>query len=74
MLTVNKTVITTDKISKVIFSFFRRKAIQEILIELITMSSIEIIINVVLIKLKSGYLFNTEENEASTKKMIIVLK
>ena len=49
----NKVDITTDRINKEIFSFLTKNAIQEIFSELITISIIEIIRKVFLIKSKS---------------------
>jgi len=73
-LTINRTVITTDKKSKVIFSFFVKNAIHEILKELINIRRAETIKNVVLINDSSSDVENRMDSEASRKKTIIVLK
>jgi hypothetical protein len=74
MFTIKRIKITTDKIKRETFSFLTRNAIQEILIEFIAISIMEIITNVVFMYLSSGYGFNTEANDATRKKIIIVLK
>jgi hypothetical protein len=73
-LTINRTVITTDKKSNVIFSFFVKNAIHEILRELMTIRSVETTMNVVLINESSFVEKNRVDTEASRKKTIIVLK
>ena len=73
-LTINRTDITTDKKSKVIFSFLVKNAIHEILKELININRVETIKNVVLINESSSVVINRSDNEASRKKTIIVLK
>ena len=71
---MNRTVITTDIKSKVIFSFFVKNAIHDILKELININSVETIKNVVLINESSSDVVNRMDSEASRKKTIIVLK
>jgi len=72
--TINRTVITTDKKSNVIFSFFVKNAIHEIFKELIIINSVETTMNVVLINESSSVEKNRGDTEARRKRTIIVLK
>jgi len=74
IFTINKTEITSDRISRYIFSLLDKKAIQEIRIELKIISRTATIKNVLPRKetlLSWKKLF---ERAASTKKISIVLK
>ena len=71
---MNKTKITTDKISSSTFSFFDRNAIQDILIELMAIKIIDMITKVWLMYDNPGYLSRKAVKTDNRKNTVIVLK
>jgi hypothetical protein len=71
---MNKVRMTTERISKRTFSFFDRKAIHEILTELIPIRIMEIIRKVLFMYDKPGNLSKKAVDKYSRKKTVIVLK
>jgi hypothetical protein len=71
---MNKVNITTDKIKSSTFSFFDKKAIQEIRIELIPIKIIDMITKVWLMYDKPGILSKNAVDTDNKKNIVIVLK
>jgi hypothetical protein len=71
---MNKINITTERISSITFSFLVKKAIQEILIELIPIKIIETIKKVLLMYDNPWYLFKNAVDTDKRKNIVIVLK
>jgi hypothetical protein len=71
---MNKVNITTDKIKSCTFSFLDKKAIQDILIELMPIKIIDMIRKVLLIYDRPGNLFKKAVATDSRKNIVMVLK